>query len=206
MSRNLPNQVTVARLGMAIVFFVLLAQYHAADPEPKRTLLGVCFWLFVVAGLSDIVDGYLARKYQAETSFGRILDPVVDKVLVCGAFVFFIGPGFIGADGTSVSGVAPWMVVLILGRELLVTSIRGVAESQGTAFGANVVGKLKMFCQSFTAGWVMAIEAYPDGMFGHPFWAYGRQVMIYATVVVTALSIFVYVQRAVSVLRETRNA
>lgn len=127
-------------------------------------------------------------------------------MLVCGAFVFLIGPGFVGADGTSVTGIAPWMVVLILGRELLVTSLRGVAESQGKAFGANAVGKLKMLCQSVAAGWVMATEAFPDQGFGHPFWVRGQSVMIAVAVGVTALSIFVYVHRAVGALREASRA
>ncbi len=204
MSRNLPNQITFSRLLIAIVFFVLLTQFDAADPEPRRGLLHVCFWLFCVAGATDVLDGYLARKYKVESSLGRILDPFVDKILVCGAFVFFVGPGFVDASGASVSHVAPWMVVLILGRELLVTGLRGVAEGKGAAFGAIGVGKLKMLFQSITAGWVMATESLLHDV--HWFWDEGQVVAIYVTVAITAYSAYVYVRRAYSVLREPARA
>ncbi len=204
MSRNLPNQITFARLLMSIVFFVLLAQFDAADPEPRRGLLHVAFWLFCVAGATDILDGYLARKYKAESSLGRVLDPFVDKILVCGAFIFYIGPGFVDATGQSVSGVAPWMVLLIIGRELLVSVLRGVVEAKGAAFGASGAGKLKMAIQSTTAGWVMATESFLHD--GHPFWVQGQMIAIYATVAITLYSIYVYVRRAYVVLGEPSRA
>src|SRR5262245_52723785 len=125
---NIPNQITIGRLFLAVVFCVLLAQYSATQHATRGWMLEWCFWIFIVAAVSDIVDGYLARLQNQVTSFGRVLDPFVDKVLVGGAFILLSGPNFVGADGRSVTGVAPWMVVLIIGRELLVTSLRGVSE------------------------------------------------------------------------------
>src|SRR5206468_3179704 len=97
--------------------------------------------------ISDIIDGYLARLQNQVTSFGRVLDPFVDKVLVGGAFILLSGPNFINTNGVHVSGVEPWMVVLIIGRELLVTSLRGVSESQGRQYAASLHGKIKMVVQ-----------------------------------------------------------
>ncbi len=204
MSRNLPNQITIARLITSVVLFVLLAQYDAAADSPRRWLLHVSFWVFIVAALSDLVDGYVARKYKLETALGRILDPLVDKILLCGAFVFFAGARFV-VDGQNVTGVAAWMVVLIFGRELLVTGLRGVSESKGTPFGANVMGKLKMVCQSIAVGWILATLAEPN-LFSHRYWAVGRVVFVYLAVALTAASIFVYLHRARGVLRDPSGA
>ena len=202
MSRNLPNQITIGRLVLAVIFFVLLAQYDAAAP---KWLLDVCFWVFIVAASTDFVDGYLARKYNAESALGRILDPFVDKVLLGGAFVFFAGAGFV-ADGQNVTGVTAWMVVVIFGRELLVTGLRGVSEAQGAAFGANLFGKIKMWCQSIAVGWVMMSLAHETTTFAHPFWQVGRVVVVYIAVIVTVLSMTSYLRQAYGVLRAPSRA
>src|SRR5689334_4925370 len=125
MKINLPNQITILRLIMAIVFFFCLAPYRHGYSKPS--LLDAAAILFFVAAWTDVLDGYLARKQNQITSFGRILDPFVDKILVIGAYIFLAGDGFSLPSG-KVSFVEPWMVVVILGRELLVTSLRGVTE------------------------------------------------------------------------------
>ena len=195
---NLPNQITVARLVMAIIFFVLLAPYEAAEPNPQ--LLDVCAALFIVAALSDIVDGYLARKHNQVTPLGRILDPFVDKILTIGAYIFLAGDGFVDGAGVKVSDVADWMVVVILGRELLVTSLRGVTEAAGQSFGANWHGKLKMLLQSVTVVWVLLTVAHPDFF---EFFTRLRPLMVWLTVIVTVLSVFSYLWAARSVLSQT---
>jgi len=187
---NLPNQITLARLGLAIVFVALLSCFDAGQLDHQRWLLNVCFWVFLVAALTDVLDGLLARMMRSVTSFGRIADPVVDKVMVCGAFVLFASHHF--WDGTqNITGVQPWMVVVILARELLVSAVRSHAEAQGQAFGASWAGKLKMFIQSVTVCIVLAQLA----------WAIEaaapvRIVFVWLTVIVTALSAFTYVHSA----------
>lgn len=159
--RALPNWLTASRVLMAVVFFLVLTvwRYDGSEASRGRTDWWLAFSasLFIVAGLTDIVDGHLARRWNAETTFGRIMDPFADKILVIGALVFLAGPDFwvplpqhrgFSGHGIQVSGVYPWMVVVIVGRELLVTSIRGALESRGVRFGADWSGKLKMFCQS----------------------------------------------------------
>ena len=198
MSRNLPNQITIGRLVLAAVFFVLLARYDATD-SAGAWILDVAFWIFIVACLTDLVDGYVARKYNLETMLGRILDPFVDKVLVCGAFVFFLGHGFI-VDGENVTGVSAWMVVLILSRELLVTGLRSEAEASGVAFGAGIAGKLKMWLQSVTVGFILITLAHSRTLCAAPIWGTLRTVVVYVAVGVTIVSMLVYLPRARGVL------
>ncbi len=188
---NIPNQITLGRLLLALVFFGLLSFYSPGN-EGRHWLLPVCFWIFLVAVISDIIDGWLARTWKQVTSFGRICDPVVDKVIVCGAFVFFASGVFYDAEThKNVSGVQPWMVVLILVRELLVSAIRSFSEAHGESFAANWVGKAKMFVQSTCVCIILGVLAwYEDAL------AWLRILCVWLTVIVTGLSIIAYVSRA----------
>src|SRR5436309_14874033 len=95
--------------------------------------------VFIIAAGTDWIDGWWARKYQQVTKLGRIFDPFVDKIIICGTFIF------LAAERGS--GVEPWMAVVVMGREMLVTAIRGFIEQQGGDFSAQMVGKLKMVFQ-----------------------------------------------------------
>jgi CDP-diacylglycerol--glycerol-3-phosphate 3-phosphatidyltransferase len=199
MKINLPNQITIARLFMAIIFFACLAQYQVRATPAATWLLDLSAGLFIVACISDFVDGYLARKHNQVTSFGRILDPFVDKILVIGAYVFLAGDGFMDASHHQISNVTDWMVVVILGRELLVTSLRGVTEASGQSFGANIYGKMKMVLQSIAVGWVLITVAHPLWM---PFLTMLRPYVVYLTVAVTLLSAFPYLRMARGILSQ----
>ncbi|MFT3683676.1 MAG: CDP-alcohol phosphatidyltransferase family protein [Phycisphaerales bacterium] len=148
---------------MAILFFIVLTLWRWEDSAASRHqvdwVLISAAAMFIIACITDVADGYLARKWKVESAFGRIMDPFADKILVVGAFVFLAGPDFwwefpagspsrLSGHGIQISGVYPWMAVVILGRELLVTSIRGVLEGQGIKFGADWWGKWKMILQS----------------------------------------------------------
>ncbi|MHC4235957.1 MAG: CDP-alcohol phosphatidyltransferase family protein, partial [Planctomycetota bacterium] len=177
---NLPNQITMGRLVLAaVVFFILLAGYDQKSPRPL--CLDVCFGIFVVAALTDALDGYLARKQDQVTSLGRVLDPFVDKVLICGAFVFFASQGFVDGNHVNVTGVKAWMVVVILGRELLVTELRGSTESRGEPYGALAFGKLKMIMQSVTAAVILFAVAHSDTIFGSRPFVVLKTVLIWLT-------------------------
>lgn len=189
---TIPNQITLARLVLAIPFFALLSWY---DPNPtlgRAWVLAACFWLFLAMALGDVLDGWLARLLRQESAFGRIIDPVVDKVMVCGAFAYFASDSFFSlSESRNVTGVAPWMVVLILTRELLVSSLRSWSEAQGVKFGANWIGKLKMLLQSGTVCVVLGVLAwYPVSL------AWLRVACIWATVAFTGYSTFAYLYRA----------
>ncbi|MBT6049481.1 MAG: CDP-diacylglycerol--glycerol-3-phosphate 3-phosphatidyltransferase, partial [Candidatus Scalindua sp.] len=129
---NIPNRITLSRLFLAIVFFVLLTYRH----------FNISFVIFLVAAATDWLDGYLARKWELSTDLGRLVDPFVDKVIICGTFIIFVNV----ADDI----IAPWMVITIVAREFLVSSIRGFSESKGIKFASNIWGKTKMFIQSWT--------------------------------------------------------
>ena len=216
MFRHVPNLLTGGRLVLAAVFFGLLSFYQH-DGRGDPWLLNIAFVVYVVALVTDFLDGYLARLWHVEGAFGRVVDPLVDKVLVLGSFIFFAGKNFIVAETAkqlgphevvkTISGVAPGMVVLLLTRELLVTSLRGAAESAGQAFGAAFVGKFKMVFQSGTILVILAYVNYVERSTALSESAkfaalVFRDVCIWATVLVTVYSGLVYVQRAVAMYRE----
>jgi CDP-diacylglycerol--glycerol-3-phosphate 3-phosphatidyltransferase len=152
--RRIPNAITMMRILIAGAFFAVLGGYRF--PEQGILWGNVAIALFVIAAMTDFIDGYLARKWNVVSMFGRLMDPFCDKVLVLGTFIYFAGPRFsvdawVESDQllTMATGVYPWMVVVIIARELLVTSIRGVLESMGHKGGAKWAGKVKMVFQSF---------------------------------------------------------
>jgi CDP-diacylglycerol--glycerol-3-phosphate 3-phosphatidyltransferase len=211
MFRHVPNALTGARLLLAVLFFALLGFYQyegRGDPG----LLNIAFCVYVIALVTDFLDGYLARKWKVEGAFGRVVDPFVDKVLVLGSFIIFAGKNFIIPDVVehqwvrTITGVAPWMVVLILARELLVTSFRGMSEGGGQNFGAAFSGKLKMVFQSVT---ILVILIYVNYFAHHPGQSgevgcrYFRDFCIWATIVITVVSGLLYVQRAVAMFRQS---
>ena len=195
MYRQLPNLLTIMRLVLAGIFFVVLNLYRYEGPggDVQALTLWISGIVFILAAITDMLDGHLARRWQVESRFGRIMDPFCDKVLVIGAFIYLAGPRFIipeaveeGRFLTMVTGIYPWMVVVILARELFVTSIRGELEGQGAAFGANLFGKLKMILQSITIPTVLFI-VWLDPI-EKPWTAWVRDGFVYATVLATILS------------------
>ena len=200
---NLPNQITLARLILAVVFFILISRFNVRDPDPA--ILDVCLTLFIVACLTDWLDGYLARRNNQVTALGRVLDPFVDKVLVCGAFVFFAGAGFVDSDGRNVTAVAPWMVVVIVGRELLVTGLRGFSEAQGRPFAADVFGKIKTITQMVTASVIMLCVAHAPPDETRSFFAGAGEVLLWLTIVTTSYSGLNYLYKARNVLLDRHD-
>lgn len=201
---NLPNQITFARLVLAVFFFLLLAQY--SHREPRSWMLDAAWIIFVVAAITDYIDGYIARSRKLETPLGRVLDPVVDKVLVCGAFIFFVGPNFVDGAGRNATLVDAWMVVVIIGREILVTGLRGFNESQGKAFGASLHGKLKMWMQCIAVPIVLFLVAHEGTLVDLEFSNYVKSICIWMTVIVTALSAGQYLARSRHLLYDSAPA
>jgi CDP-diacylglycerol--glycerol-3-phosphate 3-phosphatidyltransferase len=179
-----------------VAFFALLSVDATASP---RDCL-VAAIIFIIAAATDALDGHLARRWNAISQFGRVMDPFADKILVVGAFVILAGPAFLWASPDSTprqaSGIAPWMAVLVLARELLVTSLRAVLESQGRDFSATTSGKLKMVAQSFAVPAILLLCALAD-----PFHSSTRAAILtiaYATVAITLVSGVPYVRRALA--------
>ncbi len=185
MLRLIPNILTFGRLVLTIVFLVMiLYSPHVAN---KAVFLDVAFVLFVVAGLTDIVDGIAARRFNVTSKFGRMVDPLADKVLVCGTFVCFaiIGEPKLFGLGPGALAVIQWSVAgILIAREAYVTALRHIAEAHGVNFAATISGKVKMFLQSFAIGTVIIKMAHAQTVtWGYWFTTVTFAIMLAATVI-----------------------
>lgn len=127
---NLPNTITLLRIAVIPVLFLILL-------SPGRTLSLFIAAIFILAALTDMLDGYIARKYRIVTSIGKFLDPVADKIIVNTAMILMISTGHIPA----------WIVALIIIRDVAVDGIRNIASSDGIIIAASKLGKLKTLSQ-----------------------------------------------------------
>jgi len=185
MLKQIPNILTFGRLVLTVLFLAMLLYLpRVADKTP---FIDLAFTIFVIAGLTDIVDGPVARKLNIATKFGRMLDPLVDKVLVCGAFLCFavIGqPEFLFGWSPKTLSIIRWAVAAILiAREGYVTILRHAAEAKGIDFRAVASGKIKMLIQSFAIGTVLVKAAHVrTANWGHWFTIITFIIMLIATV------------------------
>ncbi|MFZ0034495.1 MAG: CDP-alcohol phosphatidyltransferase family protein [Sedimentisphaerales bacterium] len=161
MLKQIPNILTLGRFALTAIFLVMLLyspRFYAQGEVPYPGFLDTAFIILVIAGLTDVIDGPVARKLNIATKFGRIVDPLVDKILVCGAFVCFaiIGePKLFNFNPTTMT-IIHWSVAgVIISREVYVTTLRHIAEARGVNFAATISGKIKMFLQSFAVGTVV---------------------------------------------------
>lgn len=153
-----PNRITGLRFVGSLLLFSILSLDRMQGALPSEALLGLSFWLFLAIAISDFLDGWLARRGNLVTAFGRVADPFVDKIMVVGTMIF------LAVMEWSRPWFPAWIVVVVLAREFLVTGIRGYVESQGLAFPADGFGKLKMVLQCIAIGVVLGLHAFawPD--------------------------------------------
>ncbi|MSS60438.1 CDP-diacylglycerol--glycerol-3-phosphate 3-phosphatidyltransferase [Fusobacterium sp. FSA-380-WT-2B] len=130
---NLPNKLTFLRL-ILVVPFIYFLQF---SDEGGFTYRAIAFVIFVIASLTDFFDGYLARKHNLITDFGKIMDPLADKVLVISALVIFVDLGYIPS----------WMSIVVIAREFLISGIRMLAAAKGEVIPAGKLGKYKTTSQ-----------------------------------------------------------
>ncbi|HWP50241.1 MAG TPA: CDP-diacylglycerol--glycerol-3-phosphate 3-phosphatidyltransferase [Clostridia bacterium] len=136
---NLPNKLTLLRIALVPIFVFFLL----ADSSSAFSLLALL--VFVVASLTDMLDGKIARRYNLITTFGKLMDPLADKILVMSAMICFVALGLAPA----------WVVIVILAREFLVTSLRLIAAGEGRVIAADKWGKVKTVTQMFWIIWVL---------------------------------------------------
>jgi CDP-diacylglycerol--glycerol-3-phosphate 3-phosphatidyltransferase len=136
--RNIPNFLTVLR-----IFSIPVIVFFLTSPGPWASFMAAL--VFCIASFTDLLDGYLARQQKAETAIGKLLDPMADKLLILSGMIMLIPLGRIPA----------WMVVLIIGREVAITGLRGIASAEGVVIAASRLGKAKMVFQSIALGWLM---------------------------------------------------
>ncbi len=165
---NLPNTITVVRTA---VIPVLVGFPLYAGPTGSR----VVAWAFIIAAVSDIVDGWLARRGQQVTEIGKLLDPLADKLLVSSALIVLVAMSRIPAGFV-------WMVVVIVGRELAVTGLRGLASAGGEIIGARRTGKAKTTLQNIAIGALL----FPDPTLGLP----AHRIGLFFLVLATALTLY----------------
>ena len=177
---NVPNSLTMSRLVMAFAVFALIAQAYYLS----------ALVLFGLAGLTDALDGYFARLLGQSTTIGRQLDPLVDKVIVSGGFIYLLTVPH--------TGLAPWMVTVIIVRELLIQGLRSHLEGRGEAFGARSAGKWKTLVQCLAISAILLCLASwppPSALL------ITRDVLIWLSVLLTLYSGVIYIAVAMPMLR-----
>jgi CDP-diacylglycerol--glycerol-3-phosphate 3-phosphatidyltransferase len=153
--KKIPNWLTFIRLALIPVFVAFLI-------EPSRASLNTAAIIFVLAAITDYADGIIARRYKAITDFGKLFDPLADKILVMAALVMLVAV----RDEQCVSFVPGWMVVLILAREFWVTGLRAYAAKDGNVVAAKSGGKVKSFLQ-MVAILALLLHDYSVGVMGY---------------------------------------
>ncbi|MBQ1396372.1 MAG: CDP-diacylglycerol--glycerol-3-phosphate 3-phosphatidyltransferase [Eubacterium sp.] len=164
---NLPNKLTLARI-IAVPFFIIA--YMTGHSL-------IAFVLFILASLTDMLDGKIARKYDLITNFGKIMDPLADKILVYSAFCLMV------EDGT----IPGWMLIVILAREFLVAGIRTVAASEGIVIAAAMSGKIKTVLQMIAVPMLLLVPVLPAGQF-HDVLAIAARIFLWASLAMTIWS------------------
>jgi CDP-diacylglycerol--glycerol-3-phosphate 3-phosphatidyltransferase len=189
MIKQIPNILTLGRFVLTVVFLIMLLMsppYYANGELPFPHFLDYAFIIFVIAGLTDMIDGTIARKLGVAGKFGRIMDPLADKVLVCGAFICFaiIGQPKLFDFNPVTMSIIQWLVAgIIVLREIYVTVLRHTAEARGVAFAATTSGKIKMFIQSFVVGTVVIKVAHVQTAV----WGYWFMTVIFAIMIIVTV-------------------
>ena len=176
---NLPNKITMLRVFL-IPFFVVF-MLVSAIPYSKYIALVI----FVVASLTDTLDGYIARKYKLVSNFGKFMDPLADKLLVCSAMIALVDQGRIPA----------WIVIIIIAREFIISGFRLIAAEKGVVIAAGIWGKLKTVVQ-------MVMVCFLIGNLGGKVIFVIEQVLIYAALVLTIISLIDYLVSNKNVLKD----
>lgn len=179
MKMNVPNCLTILRIFMVPVFVVFLM--IDAFGDAGRVIAGI---IFIAASLTDTLDGYLARKNNQITVFGKFMDPLADKLLVCSALICLVELGQLPC----------WIVIIIVGREFIISGFRLVAAEQGVVIAASYWGKFKTVSQM-----IMVILLVFD--FGGGFDVL-EQIFIYLATILTVISLVDYMYKNRGVLRE----
>ncbi len=190
---NLPNKLTLSRLVLTLLFLIVMFSkmpYHES----------IALVLFILGGITDLLDGKIARRYKMITNFGILMDPLADKILVCSAFIAFLG----------VQWVHSWMVVVVVARELAITGLRMLAASKSVVLAAERYGKHKTVSQITAIIALLVNASYanwgPVGravfgfeIAGHPWSELFTHFALYVAVALTCVSgcIYLWKNRAI---------
>ena len=179
---NLPNKLTIFRVILIPFFGVFLL----LDPE-NQMYRYIADAISIVASLTDMLDGKIARKYNLVTNFGKFMDPLADKLLVCSAMICLIATGQLAA----------WIVIVIIAREFIISGFRLVASDNGIVIAASYWGKFKtVFQMAMTIVLILNID--------HPIMLLLGQILTYIALALTVISLIDYVWKNKSVLKEQK--
>lgn len=176
---NLPNKLTVLRILM-VPFFVFFMLTDVAGDASKW----IALVLFCVASLTDLLDGKIARKYNLVTNFGKFMDPLADKLLVCSAMICMIETG----------KLASWFVIIIIAREFIISGFRLVASDNGIVIAASYWGKFKTV---FQMAMIIVMILNLGGVFGII-----EMILMWISLVLTVISLVDYVAKNTQVLTQ----
>lgn len=176
---NLPNKLTILRVCLIPVFLIFLLV--SGIPAGKW----IALFVFVIASLTDTLDGYIARRDNLITDFGKFMDPLADKLLVDSALIAFVGMGRISS----------WIVIVIIAREFIISGFRLVASDNGVVIAASWWGKIKTIVQM-----IMVIVFIAD--FGGKVISVIENVLLYAALVLTVISLIDYIAKNKEVIAD----
>lgn len=182
MTMNLPNKLTILRMCMIPFFvFFMLAPYFDGYGNYIAAVI------FIVASLTDMLDGKIARKHNLVTNFGKFMDPLADKLLVCSALICLIEKGQLAA----------WVVIIIISREFIISGFRLIASDNGVVIAASYWGKFKTVFQM-----LMVIVLILN--FNHPVYQMVGTVLTYISVILTVVSLVDYIIKNKDVLKDQK--
>ena len=179
---NLPNKLTIFRV-ILIPFFVL---FLLLEPD-NQTFRLIADLIFIVASLTDMLDGKIARKYNLVTNFGKFMDPLADKLLVCAAMVCLVATGQLAA----------WIVIIIISREFIISGFRLIASDNGIVIAASMWGKFKTVFQMLMI--IVLIANIPLAAFDMI-----GTVLTYVALVLTVVSLVDYIAKNKDILKEQK--
>ena len=188
---NLPNKLTVSRFALTVLFLWALF-----SPVPFHNTLALFF--FCLAGVTDFLDGRIARSRGLITNFGILMDPLADKIMTCSAFIAFVESTHLNPDAPV--KVAAWMVIVIVARELAITGLRLLAASKNVVLAAENFGKHKTISQIVAINALLIVDAcdeWPAWLqnFFTPWVPAFAEIMLWVTVALTAASGVIYLWR-----------
>ena len=182
---NLPNRLTIMR-ALAVPIFVVLMLV----PISGKACEGWCKWtalaVFIIAAFTDLFDGKIARKYQLVTNFGKFMDPLADKLLVCSALICLV----------ELERIPAWVVIIIIGREFVISGIRLIAADDGTVIAASKWGKIKTVFHMIMVGFMIG---------NLPVFNLLTQVLMWIALALTIISMVDYIAKNIGLLKDIKS-
>lgn len=207
---NIPTKITVSRIvligvmlvGLFVISFIPDFPLLYIGSSSINLIYFICFWIFVVAAITDKIDGDLARKWHQVTDLGKFLDPVADKLLVDSCLIFLAIRNAIAPNNLLIPA---YCVIIMILRDLVVDSLRFIAASKGQVLAANIFGKIKTVCQMVAIP-LFFLNGWPFSYFDAS-WGYGQisLILMYIATIASLVSGIIYLVQNRSVFKENKN-